>query len=163
MRPRASGDTVLYAAKVALDSLGRRVLDLEDETAGLDELLDELVRATAPEMLELSVSASTRPPLCSSPPATTPSACARKPPGRICAAWRPSKPPRQGHPPPPGPWRRPSRQPGPVAHRHDTYRMGPAIARIHGPSDEGGSVQARSDPDLETLCRREVFKHLPRG
>jgi len=53
MRPRASGDTVLYATKVALASLGRRVLDLEDETAGLDELLAGLVTATAPEMLEL--------------------------------------------------------------------------------------------------------------
>jgi hypothetical protein len=35
----------------ALASLGRRVLDLEDEIAGIDELLDELVTATAPEML----------------------------------------------------------------------------------------------------------------
>jgi hypothetical protein len=36
---------------VPLASLGRRVLDLEDEIAGIDELLDELVTATAPEML----------------------------------------------------------------------------------------------------------------
>jgi transposase len=42
-----------YATKVALASLGRRVLDLEDETASLDELLDELVRTTAPELLQL--------------------------------------------------------------------------------------------------------------
>jgi transposase len=49
--PRASGDIVLYATKVPLASLGRRVLDLEDEIAGIDELLDELVTATAPEML----------------------------------------------------------------------------------------------------------------
>jgi transposase len=53
LRPRATGDTVLYATKTALSSLGRRVHDLEEEAASLDELLAELVTATAPKMLEL--------------------------------------------------------------------------------------------------------------
>jgi transposase len=53
MRPRAGGDPVVHATKVSLASLGRRVLALEEETAGIDELLDELVTATAPSMLEL--------------------------------------------------------------------------------------------------------------
>ena len=53
MRPRAGGDPVVHATKVALASLGRRVLALEEETTGIDELLDELVTATAPGMLEL--------------------------------------------------------------------------------------------------------------
>jgi len=98
MRPRASGDTVVYATKVALASLGRRVLDLEDETAGLDELLDELVGATAPEMLELfGVGIDTAATLLVTA-GETPSACAPRLPGRICAAWRPSKPPRERSP-----------------------------------------------------------------
>jgi len=53
MRPRFSGDRVVYATKVALAALGRRVLCLEDELVGIDELLGDLVRACAPEMLEL--------------------------------------------------------------------------------------------------------------
>ena len=53
MRPRVSGDPVLYATKTALVSLGRRMHSLEDEAAYLDELLTELVTTTAPTMLEL--------------------------------------------------------------------------------------------------------------
>jgi transposase len=50
---RPSGDTVRYATKVALRSLGRRVLDLQAETIAIDVSLSELVIATAPAMLEL--------------------------------------------------------------------------------------------------------------
>ena len=53
MRPRAARDPVLYATKVSLTALGRRVILLEDEIAGVDELLSELVTTCAPEMLEL--------------------------------------------------------------------------------------------------------------
>ena len=53
MRARAVGDPVLYATKVSLTSLGRRVLCLEDEIAGVDELLSHLVTTSAPEMLGL--------------------------------------------------------------------------------------------------------------
>jgi len=53
MRPRAGGDPVVHATKVALASLGRRALAFEEEIAGIDELLDELVTATAPGLLTL--------------------------------------------------------------------------------------------------------------
>ena len=53
LRPRAGGDPVLYATKVAMRTLGRRVLALDDEMAALDALLSELVTATAPELLAL--------------------------------------------------------------------------------------------------------------
>jgi transposase len=53
MRPRSSGDPVVYATKVSLAALGRRVLSLEDELVGIDELLSDLVTRCAPEMLEL--------------------------------------------------------------------------------------------------------------
>jgi transposase len=53
LRPRAGGDPVVHATKVSLSILGRRALALEEEAAVIDELLDELVTATAPQMLEL--------------------------------------------------------------------------------------------------------------
>lgn len=53
MRPRLGADPVVHATKVALAALGRRVLSLEEEIAGVDELLDELVTACAPDLLEL--------------------------------------------------------------------------------------------------------------
>jgi len=53
MRPRVGSDPVVYATKVSLSTLGRRVLAFEEETAAIDELLDELVTATAPQMLAL--------------------------------------------------------------------------------------------------------------
>jgi len=53
MRPRAAGDPVVYATKVSLAALGRRVLSLEDEIAGTDSLLADLVTTYAPDMLEL--------------------------------------------------------------------------------------------------------------
>jgi transposase len=53
LRPRQSGDQVEYATKVPLASLGRRALELEDETAHIDTLLAELVDVTAPDLLGL--------------------------------------------------------------------------------------------------------------
>jgi len=53
LRPRVGGDPVVYATKVSLSTLGRRVLALEQETAAIDGLLNELVTAIAPQMLEL--------------------------------------------------------------------------------------------------------------
>jgi transposase len=53
LRPRADGDPVLFATKTAMRTLGRRVLVLDQEKADLDELLDELVAKTAPELLAL--------------------------------------------------------------------------------------------------------------
>jgi transposase len=44
---------VLAATKTALRALGRRVLALDDEVAHIDELLAELVRATAPQLVAL--------------------------------------------------------------------------------------------------------------
>jgi len=53
MRPRRNGDGVLYATNVAMASLGRRIVALEEEIAGLDELIALRVRQTAPKLLEL--------------------------------------------------------------------------------------------------------------
>jgi len=53
LRPRAGGDTVTYATKVALASLGRRCLELEEEIDHVDALLAGLVEEAAPELLGL--------------------------------------------------------------------------------------------------------------
>jgi transposase len=53
MRPRPDGDPVLYATKLSMATLGRRVLALEDDDARMDALLAELVTASAPDLLEL--------------------------------------------------------------------------------------------------------------
>jgi transposase len=53
LRPNANTDVMLYATKVAMRTLGRRVLELDDDTACLDAILAELVEATAPSLLAL--------------------------------------------------------------------------------------------------------------
>jgi transposase len=51
LRPRPGSDPVIMATKTALRTLGRRVLALDEEKAALDELLADLVAATAPALL----------------------------------------------------------------------------------------------------------------
>jgi transposase len=53
LRPRAAGDTVLYATKLSVQALGRRVLVLDEETKRIDDLLGDLVAKTAPSLLAL--------------------------------------------------------------------------------------------------------------
>jgi transposase len=53
MRPRAGNDPVIYATKTALRALGRRVLALDAETAGIDRLLTELLREGHEDLLSL--------------------------------------------------------------------------------------------------------------
>ena len=53
MRPRDGGDPVVYATKTALRALGRRVLALDAETAGLDQLLTRLLNEHHEDLLSL--------------------------------------------------------------------------------------------------------------
>jgi len=53
LRPRSGTDTVLYATKLSIQTLGRRVLALEEEAARIDEVLGELVAEVAPSLLAL--------------------------------------------------------------------------------------------------------------
>jgi transposase len=53
MRPRADGDPVVHATKTALRALGRRVLALDAETAGMDRLLTQLLRQGHEDLLSL--------------------------------------------------------------------------------------------------------------
>jgi len=53
LRPTVGSDTVLYATKLAIATLGRRVLALESDSRRLDELINELVTRTAPGLMEV--------------------------------------------------------------------------------------------------------------
>jgi transposase len=53
LRPRPDTDVVIYATKLAMRSLGRRVLALTDEVTDIDRALGPLVASTAPGLLEL--------------------------------------------------------------------------------------------------------------
>jgi transposase len=53
LRPIAGTDTVMYATKLAIATLGRRVLALEADAERLDHELETLVRRTAPSLLEI--------------------------------------------------------------------------------------------------------------
>ncbi len=54
LRPTAGSDPVVYATKLALQTLGRRVVDLETTTQRLDATLDQLVCATAPNLVAVA-------------------------------------------------------------------------------------------------------------
>ena len=53
LRPNPDGDRVTYATKLAMQTLGRRVIDIDADCAHLHGELTDLVRATAPSLLEL--------------------------------------------------------------------------------------------------------------
>jgi transposase len=53
LRPTAGTDTVQYATKLAIATLGRRVLALEADGERLDDELETLVRRTAPSLLQV--------------------------------------------------------------------------------------------------------------
>jgi transposase len=51
LRPRVGGDDVAHATKIAMRTLGRRVLALDADNDELDALLAGLVHTTAPDLL----------------------------------------------------------------------------------------------------------------
>jgi transposase len=53
LRPTAGSDPVVYATKLAIATLGRRVLALEADGERLADELETLVRRTAPSLLEI--------------------------------------------------------------------------------------------------------------
>jgi len=53
LRPNPNGDAVVYATKLAMQTLGRRVLDIDADCARLHDELAALVKATAPSLLNL--------------------------------------------------------------------------------------------------------------
>jgi transposase len=53
LRPNAGSDTVMYATKLAIATLGRRIVALDADARRLDAVLDTLVRRRAPKLLEV--------------------------------------------------------------------------------------------------------------
>ncbi len=52
MRPRKGPDPVTYTTLVVIRSLARRIRDFDDEIAGIDDAIKELIDATAPSLLD---------------------------------------------------------------------------------------------------------------
>jgi transposase len=53
LRPNPNGDAVMYATKLAIQTLGRRVVDIDADCARLHGELADLVKATAPSLIDL--------------------------------------------------------------------------------------------------------------
>jgi hypothetical protein len=53
LRPAVGSDTVVYATKLAIATLGCRVVALDADGKRLDDALDALVRRRAPSLLEV--------------------------------------------------------------------------------------------------------------
>jgi transposase len=53
LRPNPHGDAVTHATKLAMQILGRRVVDIDTDCARLHGELTQLVKATAPSLLNL--------------------------------------------------------------------------------------------------------------
>ena len=131
---------VTYATKLAMHTLGRRVLDIDADCARLHGELTDLVRATAPSLLE---------PLRRRRPHRRPAARRRRRQRRTDHLRGRLRPPlrcrpdprlvRQDDPPPAQPGRQPPSQPRPVAHRVHPHGLRPAHPRLrrtpHSPKD----------------------------
>ena len=53
LRPNPNDDAVMYATKLAIHTLGRRVVDIDTDCARLHGELADLVKATAPSLIDL--------------------------------------------------------------------------------------------------------------
>jgi hypothetical protein len=86
--------STIAATKTTLRTLARRWQQLQAELDQLDRQLQALVAAAAPTLLAPPGVGSRPPASCWSPPATTLSGSAPRPPSRICVGYRRSRRPR---------------------------------------------------------------------
>ncbi len=87
------GAVVGYATRIARRELGRRAEFLDSQLGRLYALIVPLVTGHAPGLIACTASAPTSPRCSWSPPGTTPSGSAPKPPGRTCVRPPRSRPP----------------------------------------------------------------------
>jgi transposase len=163
MRPRASGDQVVYATKVALAALGRRVIALEEEIAGVEELLTDLVTRCAPEMLELfGVGIDTAATLLVTAGDNTKRLRSEAAWAHLCgvAPIEASSGKVTRHRLDRGGDRNAK---GAMANRHDPSCIRPTHPGVHGAAHQGGPLQARGHPDPEALRRPRGLQALPRA
>ena len=151
-----AGDPVMYATKLAMHTLGRRVVDLDADNARLDdELLGELVTShraepasqlygvgihTAAILLVAAGDNADRITLRSG--LRTP--LRGRPDPRLVG---------QDDPPPPEPRRQPSSQPCPVAHRVHPHELRRAHPRLRHPPHRRRAHQARDHARPQALRR----------
>ena len=122
---------VVYATKLAMQTLGRRVVDIDADCARLHGELADLVKATAPSLLDLhGVGVHTAALLLVAAGDNAERITLR---GRLRPPLRGRPDPRlvrQDDPSPAQPRRQPASQPRPVAHRVHPHELGPTHPRL---------------------------------
>jgi transposase len=155
LRPRPDRDAVLFATKLAMRSLGRRVLTIDDEIARLDATLAELVTATAPGLLGLyGVGVDTAAILCVAAGDNPQRVRSEAAWAHLCGVAPPRGNLRQGHPPPPAqPGREPPGEPCAVAHRVHPSRLRCPHPHLRRPPPRRRTVAPRDHPQPQALRR----------
>ena len=163
LRPNRNGDPVLYATKLAMQTLGRRVVDIDADCARLHGELTDLVKATAPSLLDLS--------RCRHPH-RRPIARRRRRQrrtdhlrGRLRSPLRGRPDPRlvwQDDPSSAQPGRQPAGQPRPVADRVHPHEFGPADPRLRRTTHSRRPLQARDHACPQALRRPRGLSPPPR-
>ena len=164
--PRPDGDAVVYATKLAMQTLGRRVLDLDAELDRLDDELAEPRRARPPRACSTLHGVGV----------DTAAIVARRRRrqrrtdqlrSRLRAPLRRRPDPRvvrQDHPAPAQPRRQPPSQPRPVADRVHPHELRPTHPRLRR-----NAASPRAAPSREIIrvlkryVAREIYRHLPRS
>ena len=162
LRPNPNGDPVVYATKLAMHTLGRRVIDIDADCAHLHGELTHLVERPRRACSSCPASASTPPRCCWSPPATTPNGSAPRPPSPT-SAGSPRSTPRPARPSATG-------STGAATAKPTTpcgASCSPAWARTHAPAPTSNArlAEGRSKPEIMRVLKRyvarEVYRHLP--
>ena len=154
LRPNPDGDPVVYATKLAMQTLGRRVLDIDADNARLHDELTALVQATAPSLVELyGVGTHTAALLLVAAGDNAERITLR---GRLRPPLRGRPDPRligQDDPAPAQPRRQPPSQPRPVADRVHPHELGPAHPRLRRTAHRRRTQQARDHARPQALRR----------
>ena len=130
----------MYATKLAMQTLGRRVLDIDADCARLHDELDHLVDATAPSLLALhGVGIHTAALLLVAAGDNAERITSEAAFAHLCGVAPIHASSGKTDPPPAQPRRQPPSQPRPVAHRVHPHGLRPAHPRLrrtaHSPKD----------------------------
>ena len=136
----------MYATKLAMQTLGRRVLDIDADCARLHDELARLVRATAPSLLELhGVGIHTAALLLVAAGDNAERITSEAAFAHLCGVAPIHASSGKTVPPPAQPGRQPASQPRPVAHRVHPHGLRP---RAPAPTSNGALAEGRSKPEI---------------
>ena len=164
LRPNPTGDPVVYATKLAMHTLGRRIIDIDADNARLDGELTTLVPATAPSLVELyGVGTHTAAVLLVAAGDNAERIGSEAAFAHLCgvAPIHASSGKTTRHRLEPG--RQPPSQPRPVADRVHPHELGPAHPRLRRTAHHRRTQQARDHPRPQALRRPRGLPAPPRA